>query len=54
MANFQILLDKGEMTFNGNNRRKRLWFLNVAHAAILDFVKCNVCPIVSHKRSSAS
>ena len=37
IPNFQILQDKGEITFHNNNKWKSLWLLNFQHAAILDF-----------------
>ena len=37
IPNFQILQDKGEITFNNNNEWKSLWLLNFQRAAILDF-----------------
>ena len=40
MPKLQILLDKGNETFNNNNnnKRKRFRLLNIPHAAILDFM----------------
>ena len=39
MLKLQILLDKGKVTFNNNNnKRKRFRLLNFPRAAILDFV----------------
>ena len=46
MPKLQILLDKGNVTFNNNNKRKRFKLLNFPHAAILDFMaslRCLYC-----------
>ena len=46
MIKLQILLDKGKVTFNNNNKRKRFWVSNFPRAAILDFmtsVRCLYC-----------
>ena len=46
MIKLQILLDKGKVTFNNNNKRKRFRVLNFQRAAILDFmmsVRCLYC-----------
>ena len=46
MLKLQILLDKGKVTFNNNNKRKRCWLLNFSRAAILDFMtslRCLYC-----------
>ena len=46
MPKLQILLDKGKVTFNNNNKRKRFRLLNFPHAAILDFMmslRCLYC-----------
>ena len=43
MPKLQILLDKGKVTFNNNNKRKRFRFLNFLHAAILDFMMSLHC-----------
>jgi len=63
MATLQILLDKGNVTFNNNsnnnnnnnnnNKLKRFRLLNFLRAAILDFMTSLHCPIVSNKRTSA-
>ena len=53
MPKLQILLDKGNVTFNNNNKRKRFLVLNFPRAAILDFMTSLRCPIVSNKRTSA-
>ena len=37
IPNFQILQDKGEKTFNYNNKWKSLWLLNFQCTTILDF-----------------
>ena len=52
MPKLQILLDKGNVTFN-NNKRKRFRVLNFPRAAILDFMTSLCCPIVSNKSTSA-
>ena len=38
MPKLQILLGKGNVTFNNNNKRKRFRVLNFQRAAILDFM----------------
>ena len=46
MPKLQILLDKGKVTFNNNNKRKRFQLLNFPCAAILDFMmslRCLYC-----------
>ena len=47
MPKIQILLDKGKVTFNNNNnKRKRFRLLNFPRAAILDFItslRCLYC-----------
>ena len=46
MPKLQILLDKGKVTFNNNNKRKRFRFVNFPRAAILDFMtslRCLYC-----------
>ena len=46
MPKLQILLDKGKVTFNNNNKRKRFRLLNFPRAAILDFMtslRCLYC-----------
>ena len=46
MPNLQILLDRGKVTFNNNNKRKRFRLLNFPRAAILDFMtslRCLYC-----------
>ena len=45
MPKLQILLDKGEVTFNNNNKRKRFRLLNFPHTAILDIMRlyCLYC-----------
>ena len=46
MPRLQILLDKGKVTFNNNNKRKRFRLLNFPRAAILDFMtslRCLYC-----------
>ena len=46
MPKLQILLDRGEVTFNNNNKRKRFRLLNFPRAAILDFMtslRCLYC-----------
>ena len=46
MPKLQILLDKGEVTFNNNNKRKRFRLFNFPRAAILDFMtslRCLYC-----------
>ena len=53
MSKLQIVLDKGKVTFNNNNKRKRFRVLNFPRAAILDFMTSLRCPIVSNKRNSA-
>ena len=52
MPKLQILLDKGNVTFNNINNNKRIRFrvLNFPRAAILDFMTSLCCPIVSNKR----
>ena len=39
MIKLRILLDKGNVTFNNNDKRKRFRFLNFPSAAILDLMK---------------
>ena len=53
MPKLQFLLDKGNATFNDNNKRKRFWLLNSPRVAILDFMTSLHCHIVSNKRTSA-
>ena len=46
MRTLQILLDKGNVTFKNNNKRKRFRLLNFPRAAILDFMtslRCLYC-----------
>ena len=44
MPELQILLDKGKVTFdNNNNKRKRFQLLNFPHAAILDVTVLSYC-----------
>ena len=46
MTKLQILLDKGKVTFNNNNKRKRFQLLNFLCAGILDFMtslRCLYC-----------
>ena len=43
MPKLQILLDKGNVTLNNNNKRKRFRLLNFPHAAILDFMTSLHC-----------
>ena len=46
MPKLQILLNKGNVTFNNNNKRKRFQVLNFPRAAILDFMtslRCFYC-----------
>ena len=43
MPKLQILLDKGKVTFNNNNNRKRFRLLNFLRAAILDCVTSLCC-----------
>ena len=46
MPKLQILLGKGKVTFNNNNKRKRFRVLNFPRAAILDFMmslRCLYC-----------
>ena len=46
MPKLQILLDKGKVTLNNNNKRKRFRLLDFPHAAILDFMtslRCLYC-----------
>ena len=46
MLKLQILLDKGKVTFNNDNKRKRFWLLNFPRATILDFMtslRCLYC-----------
>ena len=46
MPKLQILLDKGKVTFNNDNERKRFRLLNFPRAAILDFMaslRCLYC-----------
>ena len=53
MPKLQILLDKGNVTFSNNHKRKRFRVLNFPRAAILDFMTSLRCPIVLDKRTSA-
>ena len=53
MPKLQILLDKGNVTFNNNTKRKRFRVLNFPRAAILNFMTSLRCPIVSNKKTSA-
>ena len=46
MPKLQILLDKGKVTFNNNNKRERFRLLNFLRAVILDFMtslRCLYC-----------
>ena len=46
MPKLQILLDKGNVPFNNNNKRKRCRLLNFPRAAMLDFMtslRCLYC-----------
>ena len=46
MPKLQILLDKGNVTFNNNNKWKKFRLLNFLHAAILDSMmslRCLYC-----------
>ena len=46
MPKSQILLEKGKVTFDNNNERKRFQLLNFPRAAILDFMtslRCLYC-----------
>ena len=46
MPKLQILLDKGNVALNNNNKRTRFWLLNFPRAAILDFMtslRCLYC-----------
>ena len=46
MLKLQILLDKGKVTFNNDNKRKRFWLLIFPRTAILDFMtslRCLYC-----------
>ena len=43
MPKLQILLDKGNVTFNNNHKRKRFRLLNFSFAAILDFIASLRC-----------
>ena len=46
MPKLQILLNKGDITFNYNNKRRRSFLLNFPRAAILDFMmslRCHYC-----------
>ena len=46
MPKFQILLNKGDIIFNYNNKRRRLSLLNFPRTAILDFMtslRCRYC-----------
>ena len=43
MPKLQIFLDKGKVTFNYNNKRKRFRLLNFLRAAILDFMTSRPC-----------
>ena len=53
MPKLQNLLNKGNVTFNNYNKRKRFRVLNFPRAAILDFMTPLPCPIVSNKRTAA-
>ena len=53
MPKLEILLDKGNATFNNNNKRKTFRLSNFPRAAIFDFMTSLRCPIVSNKRTSA-
>ena len=46
MPKLPILVDKGNITFDNNNKRKRFRLLNSPRAAILDFMTSLHCPIV--------
>ena len=60
MPKLQILLDKGNVTFNNNNnnnnnnKRRGLRVLNFPRAAILDFMTSLRCAIVSKKEPQLS
>ena len=43
MPKLQILLDKGKVTFNNTNKRKRFWLLNFPRTAVLDFMTSLPC-----------
>ena len=43
MPKLQILLDKGNVTFDNNNKWKRFWLLNFPRDAILDFMMSLHC-----------
>ena len=43
MPKLQILLEKGNVIFNNNNKWKRFWVLNFPRAAILDFMTSLHC-----------
>ena len=43
VSKLQILLDKGKVTFNNNNKRKRFRLLNFPRSAILDFMTSLRC-----------
>ena len=43
MPKLQILLDKGNVTFNNNNKWRRFRVLNFPRAAILDFMTALRC-----------
>ena len=49
MPKLQILLDKGNVTFNNNNKWKRFRLLNFPHAAILDFMTSLRCLLLEIK-----
>ena len=51
MPKLEILLDKGNVTFYNNNKRKRFQVFNFLPAAILDFMTSLRCPVVSNKRT---
>ena len=53
MSWLQILLPKGNVTFNNNNKQNRLWLLNFLPAAISDFIMSQRCTFVSNRRTSA-
>ena len=43
MPKLQILLDKGKVAFNNNNKRKRFRLLNFPRTAVLDFMTSLHC-----------
>ena len=43
MPKLQFLLNKGDITFNYNNKQRRLSLLNFLHSAILDFMMSLHC-----------